>query len=146
MSPWFCMSSNKLFKYCFLIVIISIRPYIEHSSPHGIQRGFLLVWYKLPGNLRSLGQHLGLHPTLHSLSWKGSPSCQGAVVKGAAILAFRPKELRVRHKWNPQLPIYLAAICSSANRDFCWVIDDGVLRMATSLWLIWASLIFLSWT
>lgn len=56
-----------------------------------------------------------------------------AVVKGAAMLTFRLKELWVRHKWNPQLPIYLVAICSSANGDFCWVIDYGMLRMATSL-------------
>lgn len=77
--------------------------------------GAWLIWWESKGifswcgtsshglvgpSLKSLGQHLGLHPaaTLHSLSWNSSSKLSlgvfleqpgMAMVKGAALLAFR---------------------------------------------------------
>lgn len=41
-------SSKELFKYCFLMVIIFIRPYLEHDLSHGTQRGFQLGLVQAP--------------------------------------------------------------------------------------------------
>lgn len=116
------------------MVIIFIRPYLEHDSSHGSQSGFQLCGTS--SHTRALGSTWGSIPLPHGIPCAGTalPSCPWWCVcsKGSSYTGFWT-ELWVRHKWNPQLPIYLVAICSSANRDFCWVIDDGVLRMATSL-------------